>query len=87
MIPESPDPHHGRRALTFAAQVTLGVGLMALVFTHYLARVVEKPLPNSLVAGNAGAMDPETTGSIGGNARGVWLNPCSVLSRNTERTP
>lgn len=85
MLSAPSDPKPGRHALKFAAQLTFGLGTIALLFTHYLVTVVEKPIPRTATASGPGAIDPETTGSIGNRASSTWLNPCSVLDRATER--
>lgn len=85
MPPAPPNSIPRRHALKYASQLTIGLGTFALLFTHYLANVVEKPNQNTTIASRSDAMDPETTGSIGNRASGVWANPCSVLDRTMER--
>lgn len=75
--PEREAPAAAPRALlAWTLKTCLVVGAMGFGTAHYLSRTLggtPDPAPQRVVAN---IPDPETTGSLGGSAAGVRLDPC-----------
>ena len=74
---DEPAPRSPATLLPWTIKICLTLGLIAVGATHYVSRAVDVGALRQRMA-RAAPVDPETTGSIGGAAARVTLDPCTV---------
>ena len=78
--PDARERARPRVLLPWAIKVSLGLAVLGLGATHYLSRLTAVTQASSHEARLERGADPVTTGSIGGQARRVALDPCGAAS-------